>query len=154
VQTAIITLKIICLIHLTSHTLFHINETLGPSMLPTLHVSHDHVLIDARYRRGRDIAVGDVVEFKHPVVPGEGVIKRVVGMPGDFVCIEGAEMLQVPEGHCWVEGDNKSWSRDSRTYGPLPMGLIKGRVVARVWPLAEMKWIGRGLEKIKDGEVD
>jgi inner membrane protease subunit 1 len=39
---------------------------------------------------------------------------------------------QVPQGHCWVCGDNLPASRDSRIYGPLPMALIRGKVVA-VW---------------------
>ena len=113
-------------------------------------------------------------------MPGMGAIKRVVGMPGDFVVkdapagggevmmgeggmveklgggdfygVEGSEkmMLQVPEGHCWVSGDNLPESRDSRTYGPLPVGLIKGKVIAKVWPLGEAKWIENNLQPVFD----
>ena len=54
-------------------------------MLPTLSVDGDGVVISRYYRRGRGIQVGDAVAFKHPVVPETGAIKRVVGMPGDFV---------------------------------------------------------------------
>ena len=32
----------------------------------------------------------------------------------------------------YVEGDNKENSRDSREYGPVPMGLTDGKVVYRV----------------------
>ena len=46
--------------------------------------------------------------------------------------------MQVPEGHCWLLGDNLSASRDSRTYGPLPLALIKGKVTAKIWPLSEI----------------
>ena len=53
---------------------------------------------------------------------------------------------QVPEGHCWVTGDNLPESRDSRTYGPLPLGLIKGKGTAKVWPLHDMKWLGNALQ--------
>lgn len=38
--------------------------------------------------------------------------------------------IKVPEGHVWVTGDNLSHSLDSRTYNSLPMGLIKGKIVA------------------------
>lgn len=54
-------------------------------MLPTMAVKGDRVYVDKLYRRGRGIQVGDVVDFKHPLHPGEGAIKRVLGMPGDFV---------------------------------------------------------------------
>jgi inner membrane protease subunit 1 len=39
-------------------------------------------------------------------------------------------MVQVPEGHVWLAGDNLPYTRDSRTYGPLPMALIKGKIIA------------------------
>ncbi|KAF6008585.1 hypothetical protein HII13_003909 [Brettanomyces bruxellensis] len=38
----------------------------------------------------------------------------------------------VPEGHCWVTGDNLTDSIDSRTYSVLPMGLICGKLI-RAW---------------------
>lgn len=38
--------------------------------------------------------------------------------------------IKVPEGHCWVTGDNLSRSLDSRSYGVLPLGLIKGKIMA------------------------
>jgi hypothetical protein len=39
---------------------------------------------------------------------------------------------QVPPGHIWVEGDNLIVSRDSREYGPIPLGLLRGRVMLQV----------------------
>lgn len=44
-------------------------------------------------------------------------------------------------------GDNRSVSRDSRTYGPVPLALIKGKVVAKVWPWRERKWIENSLQR-------
>ena len=62
---------------------------------------------------------------------------------------------QVPEGHCWLLGDNLHDSRDSRTYGPLPLALITGKGVARVWPLGEMKWLENSLQSpSEDLEVE
>ena len=43
------------------------------------------MLVSRRHRRGRNIGIGDVVNFYHPIKVGEGGIKRVIGMPGDFV---------------------------------------------------------------------
>ena len=61
--------------------------------------------------------------------------------------------MKVPEGHCWVAGDNQAHSRDSRLFGPLPLALIKGKVIARVFPLAQMGWMNNTLESV-EAEVD
>lgn len=60
-------------------------ETYGPSMLPTLAVQNDMVWIASKYRYGRGVEVGDMVSFGHPCMPGQLAMKRVAGMPGDFV---------------------------------------------------------------------
>jgi inner membrane protease subunit 1 len=62
-----------------------VEPTWGASMLPTIEVMGDHVLISKQYRRGRDIKVGDIIGFNSVYEPGESVIKRVLGMPGDYV---------------------------------------------------------------------
>lgn len=54
-------------------------------MLPTLAAQGDSVCVSSRYRHGRGVKAGDLVSFRHPCVPGTLAIKRVVGMPGDFV---------------------------------------------------------------------
>lgn len=40
--------------------------------------------------------------------------------------------IKVPKGHVWLAGDNMSNSTDSRTYGPVPYRMIKGKVMAQV----------------------
>lgn len=40
--------------------------------------------------------------------------------------------IVVPPGHAWIVGDNLSNSTDSRHYGPIPLGLIRGRVIGKV----------------------
>lgn len=77
--------KIFCFGHLVTAYVGYEALTHGPSMLPTLAGQGDRVFISAHYRHGRDIAVGDLVSFKHPCVPGTEAVKRVAGMPGDFV---------------------------------------------------------------------
>ncbi len=54
-------------------------------MLPTLEAKGDGVIISKLYRRGKGIEVGDIVSIKNPLMWREGVMKRVLGMPGDFV---------------------------------------------------------------------
>ena len=64
------------------------------------------MIIDKTFSRGRGIKVGDVVDIQHLIVPGAGAIKRVMGMPGDFVVKDGGmgkgkRMIQV---RCLVSG--------------------------------------------------
>ena len=54
-------------------------------MLPTFEVVSDQVLISRFYRRGKGIVVGDIITFDSVVEPGERVIKRVLGLEGDYV---------------------------------------------------------------------
>ena len=94
------TLKTFFFTHLFLTHIYTLKATRGPSMLPTLEVFGDSVLISRYFRRGRDVKVGDVVSFDSVVVAGEEVIKRVVGMQGDFVVLQdeagrGEKMLQV-----------------------------------------------------------
>ena len=43
----------------------------------------------------------------------------------------------IPSGHIWIEGDNKSQSRDSRDFGPLSVCFVEGIVRYKVWPIRE-----------------
>ncbi|MCJ1415666.1 hypothetical protein MMC32_001998 [Xylographa parallela] len=140
-------------LHLVSEYVAQIKLTAGYSMLPTLNVADDWVYVSCFYRRGRGIRVGDVVTIRHPTFPGTGACKRVLGLPGDFVLRntpggEGEMMVQIPEGHCWLAGDNLPDSRDSRDYGPLPMALIKGKVIAKILPFKERKWMENTLKDV------
>ncbi|KAI9803186.1 MAG: hypothetical protein M1825_001977 [Sarcosagium campestre] len=131
------TVKVAAFYHLFTDYFFVIKPTFGPSMLPTINVRDDWVLLSKLYARGRGIQVGDIVSFYHPMFPGVGAVKRVVGMPGDFVLRDtpGSAsdlMIQVPKGHCWVLGDDMGSSRDSRIFGPVPLALVKGRALAKV----------------------
>lgn len=48
-------------------------------------------------------------------------------------------LSQVPPGYMWLEGDNSSNSKDSRTFGPVPQGLIQGRLIYKVWPFSDLR---------------
>jgi signal peptidase I len=53
-----------------------------------------------------------------PDRPNEFLVKRLIGLQGDWVSIpETQDVTRVPEGKCWVEGDNALASSDSREFG-------------------------------------
>ncbi|KFY00001.1 hypothetical protein V495_08564 [Pseudogymnoascus sp. VKM F-4514 (FW-929)] len=146
------TLKTFFLAHVIWEYGYEISPTAGASMMPTFEVIGDYVISSKHYRRGRDIKVGDMVTFRSVTEPGERVIKRVIGLEGDYVLRDtpgsgSDKMIQVPQGHCWVTGDNLDASLDSRIWGPMPMGLIKGKLIAKVLPWSERKWLDNGLQR-------
>ncbi|KAI9840748.1 MAG: hypothetical protein M1837_001322 [Sclerophora amabilis] len=79
------TFGIAAFLHLFTNHIASIKLTYGPSMLPTINVRDEAVFISKFHRRGRDVKVGDIVSVRHPLEPDERAVKRVLGMPGDFV---------------------------------------------------------------------
>ncbi|KAB5592262.1 Mitochondrial inner membrane protease subunit 1 [Ceratobasidium theobromae] len=118
----------------------------GSSMLPTLN-PHGDILLQESLSVKRNpprLDRGDLVISISPVDPSRLICKRLIGLPGDTICIDPTTTTKhvlIPPGHVWLQGDNFMNSRDSRMYGPVPMGLLRARVIARVWPLADAKWI-------------
>ncbi|KAI9308911.1 peptidase S24/S26A/S26B/S26C [Cunninghamella echinulata] len=108
-------------------------------MLPTFNMTGDVVLVEHISQRFKALEHGDVVICVSPAVPGRLVLKRIIGLPGDNICVDPTvperKYIDVPKGHVWVGGDNLSNSTDSRAYGPVAMGLIRGKAIARAWPI-------------------
>ncbi|RRT79895.1 hypothetical protein B296_00004675 [Ensete ventricosum] len=56
--------------------------------------------------------------YRSPTDHKKTFVKRLIALPGDWVQVpESSEILKIPEGHCWVEGDNAACSLDSRSFG-------------------------------------
>jgi len=115
----------------------------GPSMLPTMTANSELILEDSLTVKlwPHSLARGDLVVLLSPYDPVRPICKRVLGLPGDVVCVDptgemapSTEHVLVPPGHIWIVGDNAPYSRDSRYYGPVPMALVRGRVRARILP--------------------
>jgi len=93
----------------------------GRSMEPAL-LHGDRVLVDLWTYRHRPPRIGELVLFEGP--EGEIMVKRLAPSPP-----------HAGPGY-WLLGDNSGSSRDSRRFGPVPAGRLRGRVVLRYWPLS------------------
>ncbi|THH30084.1 hypothetical protein EUX98_g4116 [Antrodiella citrinella] len=129
-----------CALHLFSQHVGWIHQMAGPSMLPTLANSGEWI-IQSQVSDPHKLSRGDLVIYASPLHPKRIVCKRLLGLPGDVVCVDptgdmapSTEHVIVPKGHMWMIGDNSEFARDSRTYGPVSMALVKGKLVARCWP--------------------
>lgn len=100
---------------------------------------------------------GDVIVFHNPQNTGIDLIKRVIGLPGDTIIIDGTHVWvnstllnepyittpanplgnkwTVPPGQYFVMGDNRPVSDDSRIWGSVPNDFIIGKAVLVYWPL-------------------
>lgn len=128
---------------------FGIATVSGESMEPTLQGGDVVVYL----RMGRAYEVGDIVTISMP--SGEFYIKRVVGLPGDTLELSDGTLLRngtaeapghhvgpthaqaeaisypltLDPQHYFTLGDNRPVSIDSRTFGSVFSGQIRGRVI-------------------------
>ncbi len=135
----------------------------GTSMLPAL-ADQERIFINKfTYRFGfEDIQHGDMVVFLYPGDTSKSYIKRVIGLPGDWVAVtEGivfvngkkldepyvpeefhdritSPRVQVGDGQYYVMGDHRSASNDSRSWGTVPREYIYGKAVFVYWPLGKL----------------
>ncbi|XP_065070662.1 mitochondrial inner membrane protease subunit 1-like isoform X2 [Rhopilema esculentum] len=135
-----------CFVHCVTEYVAEFTMCVGPSMEPTLNTSSngDVVVTEHVTTRYRYLKRGDIVIAKCPSNPNTMICKRIAAMGGDMVekpngLNSGSEdsHIKIPKGHLWLLGDNSGNSTDSRIYGPVPYGLVRGRVCFKVWPLSE-----------------
>ncbi|GAA0174371.1 protease [Lithospermum erythrorhizon] len=131
----------LCLLHLTNTYICSTTIVYGPSMLPTLKMTGDVLLVEHVSPLLGKLECGDIVVVQSPDNPRKTISKRILGMEGDKVTFlldpnqtHTRRTVKVPKGHVWVQGDNVYASKDSRQLGPIPYGLVLGRAFYRVWP--------------------
>jgi signal peptidase I len=126
----------------------------GSSMEPSMH-PNQYVLVDKISYMLGEPQRGDVVVFNYPLATERDFIKRVIGLPGETVTIEGGvvsingQPLEEPYisappmySNSWtlaadeyfVLGDNRNSSSDSHSWGPLQQQYLIGRAIFVYWP--------------------
>jgi len=110
----------------------------GPSMEPNIR-NRDILLTEHISPRLTAFKRGDIVIARSPNNPNQFICKRIVALPGDHLLQTDGNLKHIPKGFLWIEGDNSSNSTDSRSYGPIPMGLVRGRAIFRMWPFPDAK---------------
>ncbi|XP_046665233.1 mitochondrial inner membrane protease subunit 1 [Homalodisca vitripennis] len=126
-----------CIIHVVLEHLGDFVICSGPSMEPTL-FTNDTILTEHVSPKLNNIKKGDIVVARSPTNPKQFICKRVTGVEGDKMCPGFISQVVVPRGHVWLEGDNRNNSSDSRNYGPVPVGLLRGRVLCIIWPFSHL----------------
>lgn len=158
---AILTAVIIALIIRTFF--LEIIQVDGASMLPTLNHG-DRVAANKLSYRIKKPSFGDIIIFRNPENPKINYVKRVIGLPGDTIEIldgrvirnglslkedylnqpprAGYPKTRIPEGHLFVLGDNRNFSKDSRDPGVsfIPKENVLGKVKMRLWPLWDIRF--------------
>jgi signal peptidase I len=139
----------------------------GASMEVTFSTG-EYLIIDQVTYQFEEPERGDVIVFRYPRDPSKFFIKRVIGLPGDSISINGRSVTitneaypngvkldepyvldmspQSPieetlsEDEYFVMGDNRNASSDSRMWGVLQEDKIIGRAYLRLFPLSEFEF--------------
>ncbi len=131
----------------------------GHSMDPTFH-DGDYLIVDEISYKYKNPERGQVIIFKLPSNHKRFLIKRIIGLPGETVKIEGGKIyitekngkkIELDENYLngnfssygtwklgkneyFVMGDNRNNSSDSRSWGLLDRKLIIGKTFLRLFP--------------------
>ena len=146
--------------------LFSPYKVIGNSMAPVIN-NGDKLLISNSLLTGK-IKRFDVVVVQPPGSEGRKVIKRVVGLPGEFIEIRNGNVLinnslltepflgrkgdvifrsinmsvkQISRDFYFFLGDYREKSIDSRNFGPLHRNTIIGKTLIRYWPFKKIGFI-------------
>ena len=133
----------------------------GTSMMPSL-ADQERIFVNKFVYRLEPIERGDVVVFRYPRDPSKSYIKRVIGVAGDRIRIDGGQVyvndetldedyvppaysdarsyaeIVVPAHSYFVLGDHRSMSNDSRDFGPVNQNYIYGEAAFGYWPMDKM----------------
>jgi signal peptidase I len=127
-------------------------------MLPNL-VSGQRLIINSQAYVSQNPNRGDIVVFPNPKNDTVDFIKRIIGLPGEYISLKDSNIFVnnrlleesylkkiyppitfeprqwiLEENQYIVLGDNRLCSDDSRNFWPIQKEAIKGKAWLRVWP--------------------
>ncbi len=130
------------------------------SMEPTLRIG-DFIVANLRYFKKIELKRGDLVILRSPDNPAKIYVKRIIALEGEKVEIKSKQVyindVPLPEGYkihlddefhlerdnygptvvpydcCFVLGDNRDNSRDSRHWDSVPLKNILGKPLYIYW---------------------
>lgn len=133
----------------------------GSSMVPTFENGEYLIVDEISYILGEP-SRGDVVIFRYPNDTKKFFIKRIIGLPGETVDVNGNEVTiynkeneegiklsqpylktssgikthtELKDDEYFVMGDNRGASSDSRIWGPVSKDLLVGKAFVRLFPV-------------------
>lgn len=133
----------------------------GSSMEPSLHNGEFVVINRLSYKMDQP-QHGDIIVFHFPLDPSRRFIKRIVGLSGDVVQVEGGHVYvngqelhepyiaapprysgewNVGQDQLFVLGDNRNNSSDSQNWGMLPLNEVIGKAILVYWPVDDIGMI-------------
>uniref|UniRef100_A0A7E4ZTP3 Mitochondrial inner membrane protease subunit 2 n=1 Tax=Panagrellus redivivus TaxID=6233 RepID=A0A7E4ZTP3_PANRE len=128
---------IICLPLAFIDVVGHPAAVIGPSMEPTLHGNdarwwhNDIVWLSKWYSKPKP---GDVFTYISPSDPTARHIKRIARCSGEPVKLKSGVKIILAKGEYWMLSDNAEVGHDSRTYGPVNVGLFQAKAKFVLWP--------------------
>lgn len=173
ISTLLYLLAVLCLTWLVITFVGQRTEVEGASMEATLY-DGDNLIVDKTTYRFKDPQRFDIIVFPFQYKENTYYIKRIIGLPGETVQIDGqgniyingeilsesygreviqpenigiaAEPITLGEDEYFVMGDNRNNSSDSRTeiVGNIHRDDIIGRAWLRIWPLSEFGLLKHG----------
>ncbi len=160
-STSLYLLGVLCAVYLVIHFVGQRTQVQGDSMEPKLS-TEDNLIVDKISYRFHDPERFDIIVFPFQYEKDTFYIKRIIGLPGETVQIDeegnilidgeileesyGKEVIMNPgrayepvelgEDECFVMGDNRNNSTDSRepSVGNIKREDIIGRAWLRIWP--------------------
>lgn len=161
-STSLYILFVLCAVYLVIHFVGQRTQVLGSSMEPKLS-SDDNLIVDKISYRFHDPERYDIIVFPFRYEDNTFYIKRIIGLPGETVQIDGEgnilingevlqegygkevienpgrayEEIRLADNEYFVMGDNRNSSMDSRdpSVGNITREEIIGRAWLRIWPL-------------------